>query len=260
MSAKIEQQYRDLLRQASQQPVVEDRTGVGTRSIFAPTPLQHNLNNGFPLFLGKRIYWRGVVGELLWFLRGDTNVRWLQDNKVHIWDEWADENGDLGPVYGAQWARQLPQVIEQIKTNPRSRRLIVNCWQLDDLPKMALPPCHTMFQFHVSHDNLLSCQVYQRSGDLFLGVPFNVASYALLTDIIAQECGLSVGTLTLVLGDAHVYANHGEQVAEYLSRDLPLNLPEVRLDPNVGWRDHTFDTIRLEGYHPLPAIKAPVAV
>lgn len=252
----IEHQYHNLLRTVMSRPTEPDRTGVGTKRLFGAS-LTADLNDGFPLLTGKRLYWRGIVGELLWFLRGDTNIRWLQDNKIHIWDEWADADGNLGPVYGAQWAKQLPGIIEGIKSNPNSRRHIVNCWQLDDLPDMALPPCHVMYQFGVL-DGRLHCQVYQRSGDLFLGVPFNIASYALLTHIVAQECGLGVGRLTLVLGDAHVYANHVEQCETYLSR-APVALPTVRLNA-VGWREHTFETIQLIDYNPHPSIKAPVAI
>lgn len=251
-----ERQYRNLLKFVLQHGEwSQDRTGTGTFRVFAPAPI-HIHDSG--VLTCKRIHYKSVVGELLWFLRGDTNIRWLNENGIRIWDEWADENGDLGPVYGAQWAKQLPGVIEEIRTNPNSRRLIVNSWQLVDLPKMALPPCHTMFQFAVL-DGWLQCQVYQRSGDLFLGVPFNMASYRLLTHIVAQECGLRVGATTLVLGDAHVYANHVAQANEYLSRSVRTS-PHIRLTSGVGWDKHTFNTIELCDYDPHPTIKAKVAV
>ena len=257
MSNNVEWQYKNLMHKILHRPDESDRTGTGTRRIFG-AKLRADLNAGFPILTGKKVYWKGVVGELLWFLRGDTNVRWLQENNIRIWDKWANADGELGPVYGAQWAKQLPGVIEGIKADPNGRRHIVNCWQLVDLPDMALPPCHMMFQFGVI-DGALNCLVYQRSGDLFLGVPFNIASYALLTHIVAQECGLQVGSVTLLLGDVHVYSNHVEQCLEYLKR-TPLASPDVRLDPVASWRDHTFDTIHLDGYFPHPAIKAAVAV
>ena len=245
-----------------------DRTGTGTRSVFG-AQMRFDLNAGFPLVTTKKLHLRSIIHELLWFLKGETNIAYLQQNKVSIWDEWADENGELGPVYGKQWRSwqcpdgstidQIQWLVDEIKRNPDSRRLIVNAWNVADLSKMALMPCHAIFQFYVA-DGKLSCQLYQRSADLFLGVPFNIASYALLTHMIAQVCGLGVGDFVHTLGDAHIYSNHFDQVNEQLSR-TPRALPSLHLNPEV--KDlfaFTFDDIRIDHYDPLPAIKAPVAV
>jgi thymidylate synthase len=245
-----------------------DRTGTGTRSVFG-AQLRFDLREGFPLVTTKKLHLRSIVHELLWFLQGDTNVRYLQENKVGIWDEWADANGELGPVYGKQWRSwatpdgrtidQIQWVLDEIRRNPDSRRLIVSAWNVADLPQMALMPCHALFQFYVA-DGKLSCQLYQRSADLFLGVPFNIASYALLTHMIAQVSGLGVGDFVHTFGDAHIYSNHFEQVRKQLAR-TPRALPKLVLDPKV--RDlfaFRYDDIAFEGYEPHPAIKAPVAV
>jgi thymidylate synthase len=245
-----------------------DRTGTGTRSVFG-YQMRFDLSAGFPLVTTKKLHLRSIVHELIWFLRGDTNISYLKENGVSIWDEWADASGDLGPIYGRQWRAwptadggvvdQIAWVVEEIKRNPDSRRLIVSAWNVGELPKMALMPCHTMFQFYVA-DGKLSCQLYQRSADIFLGVPFNIASYALLTQMIAQVCGLGVGDFVHTLGDAHLYNNHVEQARLQLSRQ-PHALPRLVLNPQIASIfDFRYEDIAIEGYAPHPAIKAPVAV
>ena len=263
------QQYLDLLRHVLEHGMHKsDRTGTGTRSVFG-WQLRFDLARGFPLVTTKKLHLRSIVHELLWFLRGDTNIAYLKENKVGIWDEWADADGELGPVYGKQWrrwggpdAREIDQIawlLDEIKRNPDSRRLIVSAWNVADLPRMALMPCHTLFQFYVA-DGKLSCQLYQRSADIFLGLPFNIASYALLTQMIAQVCGLRLGDFVHTLGDAHLYDNHLEQAREQLSR-TPRVLPVLRLNPAIDdLFAFRFDDIAIEGYDPYPAIKAPVAV
>jgi thymidylate synthase len=245
-----------------------DRTGTGTVSVFG-YQMRFNLAEGFPLVTTKKCHMKSIVHELLWFLQGDTNIKYLKENGVSIWNEWADENGNLGPVYGKQWRSwtapdgrvidQISEVVAQIKSNPDSRRLIVSAWNVGELDKMALAPCHAFFQFYVA-DGKLSCQLYQRSADIFLGVPFNIASYALLTLMIAQVCGLKAGDFVHTLGDAHLYSNHMEQTREQLSRE-PRPLPSMHINPEV--RDifsFKFEDFTLEGYNPHPAIKAAVAV
>ena len=261
--------YHQLLEQIIQTGVSkEDRTGTGTLSIFGPQ-LRFDLNEGFPLLTTKKVHFKSVAYELLWFITGSTNVQFLQENGVSIWDEWADAEGELGPVYGKQWRRwqkpdgsvvdQLAEVVEQLRRNPDSRRLLVSAWNVADIPSMALPPCHAFFQFYVA-DNKLSCQLYQRSADVFLGVPFNIASYALLTHMVAQVCGLGVGEFVHTMGDAHLYLNHLEQAKLQLSRE-PRPLPRLVLDPTVkNLDDFVYEHIQLVGYDPHPAIKAPVAV
>lgn len=263
------QQYLDLMQHVLDHGTTKaDRTGTGTRSVFG-YQMRFNLQDGFPLLTTKKVHTRSVFIELLWFLRGETNIKYLHDNKVSIWDEWADENGDLGPVYGSQWRSwqggdgktydQIIQLVEMIKTNPDSRRLLVNAWNVAEVEKMALPPCHTMFQFYVA-DGKLSCQLYQRSADIFLGVPFNIASYALLTHMIAQVCELEVGDFVHTFGDAHLYSNHMEQVQLQLSR-TPRKLPTLKLNPAVkDLLAFTYDDITIEGYEPDPVIKAPIAI
>ncbi len=262
------QQYLDLLRAARDRGTFKnDRTGTGTYSLFG-WQMRFDLSEGFPLVTTKKVHLRSIIHELLWFLKGETNIAYLKENKVSIWDEWADENGDLGPVYGAQWRSwpsadgpidQIAKLVEMIKRNPDSRRLIVSAWNPADVDKMALPPCHCLFQFYVA-DGKLSCQLYQRSADIFLGVPFNIASYALLTLMLAQVTGLKPGDFVHSFGDAHLYANHKEQADLQLSRE-PRPLPVMTLNPEVkdlfGFK---FEDFTLTGYDPHPAISAPVAV
>ena len=245
-----------------------DRTGTGTLSVFGHQ-MRFDLSEGFPLVTTKKCHLRSIIYELLWFLRGDTNVKYLHDHGVTIWDEWADENGDLGPIYGRQlrgWPApdgtsidQLTRVIEQIRDTPDSRRMVVSSWNVGELDKMKLAPCHALFQFYVADDKL-SCQLYQRSADIFLGVPFNIASYALLTLMVAQSCDLQPGDFVHTLGDAHLYLNHLTQAREQLSRE-PKKLPEMKLNPSIrNVFDFRYEDFELEGYDPYPAIKAPVAV
>ena len=261
--------YLDLLRHVLEKGVDRnDRTGTGTRSVFG-WQMRFDLAAGFPLVTTKKLHMRSIVHELLWFLRGETNVRSLQEAGVSIWDEWADEDGELGPVYGHQWRSwpapgggrvdQIADVVEMIRSNPDSRRLIVSAWNPSDVPRMALPPCHVLFQFYVAGGRL-SCQLYQRSADLFLGVPFNIASYALLTQMVAQVTGLEPGEFIHTLGDAHLYRNHFEQAQRQIDR-APRALPRLCLNPEVGSIfDFRYEDFRLEGYDPHPHIAAPVAV
>jgi thymidylate synthase len=262
-------QYHDLMNHVLQNGVKkEDRTGTGTISVFG-YQMRYNLADGFPLLTTKKLHTKSIIHELLWFLKGDTNIKYLKEHGVNIWDEWADENGDLGPVYGYQWRNwptpngehidQISQVVEMIKKNPDSRRLIVSAWNVADINQMKLPPCHAFFQFYVA-DGKLSCQLYQRSADIFLGVPFNIASYALLTMMIAQVCGLKVGDFVHTLGDAHLYSNHIEQAKLQLTRDL-RSLPTMKINPKVtSIFDFKFEDFSLENYNPHPHIKAEVAV
>ena len=262
-------QYQELLQRILDTGVrKEDRTGTGTLSVFAHQ-MRFNLQDGFPLLTTKKLHTKSIIHELLWFLKGDTNIAYLHDNKVSIWDEWADENGDLGPIYGKQWRAweakdgrvidQIGELIEQIKKTPDSRRLLVSAWNVGDLDKMALPPCHIIFQFYVAN-NRLSCQLYQRSADVFLGVPFNIASYALLTHMIAQVCGLGVGEFIHTTGDTHLYLNHIEQARLQLSR-TPYQLPTLKLNESItDINDFKYEDIRIENYESHPHIKASVAV
>lgn len=263
------QQYLSLLQHILDHGTDKsDRTGTGTRSVFG-YQVRFDLQKGFPLVTTKKIHLKSIIHELLWFLKGETNIAYLKENKVSIWDEWADENGELGPVYGKQWRSwegrngvvvdQITDLIAQIKKNPDSRRLIVSAWNVSDLPEMALMPCHALFQFYVA-DGRLSCQLYQRSADVFLGVPFNIASYALLAMMIAQVCDLEPGEFVHTFGDVHIYSNHMEQVALQLARE-PLPLPVMKLNPAVkNIFDFSFEDFTLENYQCHPAIKAPVAV
>lgn len=263
------QQYTDLLRHVlAHGNKKTDRTGTGTTSVFG-YQMRFNLAEGFPLLTTKKVHLKSIIHELLWFLQGSTNIKYLKENGVRIWDEWADENGNLGPVYGYQWRNwpkpdgthidQITQVVNAIKKTPDSRRLIVSAWNVADVDQMKLPPCHAFFQFYVA-DGKLSCQLYQRSADIFLGVPFNIASYALLTMMVAQVCDLELGDFVHTLGDAHIYTNHSEQVQEQLTRDL-RPLPQMKINPAV--RDifgFKFEDFTLENYDPHPAIKGAVAV
>ena len=262
-------QYQDLVRHVlTHGNKKEDRTGTGTVSVFG-YQMRFDLNAGFPLLTTKKVHLKSIIHELLWFLQGSTNIAYLKENGVRIWDEWADENGNLGPVYGYQWRNwpkpdgthidQITQVVNMIKKNPDSRRLIVSAWNVADVDQMKLPPCHAFFQFYVA-DGKLSCQLYQRSADIFLGVPFNIASYALLTMMVAQVCGLKLGDFVHTLGDAHIYSNHFEQVNEQLTRDLRA-LPTMHINQNVkDIFDFKFEDFTLEGYDPHPPIKGLVAV
>ena len=262
-------QYLTLLEHVKQNgQKKEDRTGTGTMSVFG-YQMRFNLNEGFPLLTTKKVHLKSVIYELLWFLSGDTNIKFLKDNGVSIWDEWADENGNLGPVYGHQWRSwptsegkeidQISNLINQINKTPDSRRLIVSAWNVGEINKMKLPPCHCFFQFYVV-DGRLSCQLYQRSADIFLGVPFNIASYALLTQMIAHVCGLEYGEFIHTLGDAHIYTNHIDQVNEQLRRK-PKKLSQIKINPSVkNIFDFKYEDFSLEGYDPYPPIKAPVAI
>lgn len=263
------QQYLDLMRHVLDEGTAKsDRTGTGTRSVFGHQ-MRFDLSEGFPMVTTKKLHMRSIIHELLWFISGETNVGYLKDNNVSIWDEWADEDGNLGPVYGKQWRSwetpdgrvvdQLTSVIDQIRTNPDSRRLIVNAWNVGELDQMALPPCHMMFQFYVA-DGKLSCQLYQRSADVFLGVPFNIASYALLVAMVAQVTGLEPGDFVHTLGDAHLYDNHLDQARTQLER-VPRPLPKLILNPTVtSINDFRFDDVAVVEYDPHPHISAPVAV
>ena len=262
-------QYIDLLKHVINTGVEKsDRTGTGTKSVFG-YQMHFDLQKGFPLLTTKKLHTRSIFHELLWFIRGETNTKYLKENGVTIWDDWADENGELGPVYGSQWRAwktndgreidQLSEVISQIKKNPDSRRLIVSAWNVGEIDKMKLPPCHAFFQFYVS-DGKLSCQLYQRSADIFLGVPFNIASYAALTMMVAQVCNLQPGTFVHTLGDAHIYSNHFEQINLLLSRD-PRPLPQLILNPEVkNIFDFTYEDMKIVNYDPHPHIKGVVAV
>lgn len=266
--AHIDTQYEDLLRLVRDTGAVKsDRTGTGTTSIFGHQ-LRYNLAEGFPLITTKRVHLKSIVHELLWFLKGDSNIAYLQEHGVRIWNEWADEDGELGPVYGVQWRSwptpdgghidQISQVLEQIRTTPDSRRMLVSAWNVAELDQMALMPCHAFFQFYVA-DGKLSCQLYQRSADLFLGVPFNIASYALLTHMMAQQAGLEPGDFIWTGGDCHIYDNHADQVAEQLSRD-PYPFPTLQLNKAPSIFDYTYNDIAIVDYQHHPTISAPVAV
>jgi thymidylate synthase len=262
-------QYHDLMKHVLEYGATKtDRTGTGTISVFG-YQMRFNLQDGFPLLTTKKLHTKSIIHELLWFLKGDTNIKYLKDNGVSIWDDWADAEGNLGPVYGSQWRNwptpdgrhidQITQVVDMIKKNPDSRRLIVSAWNVGEIDKMKLPPCHAFFQFYVA-DGKLSCQLYQRSADIFLGVPFNIASYALLTMMVAQACNLQVGDFVHTLGDAHLYSNHIEQANLQLSREC-RKLPIMKINPAIkNIFDFTFEDFTLEGYDPHPHIKAAVAV
>ncbi|MBQ7632828.1 MAG: thymidylate synthase [Alphaproteobacteria bacterium] len=260
------QQYLDLLRDVMENGVDKmDRTGVGTRSVFG-RQMRFDLSKGFPLVTTKKVHLKSIIHELLWFLKGETNVKYLQENGVRIWNEWADENGELGPVYGSQWRNwngegidQIAEVIETLKKKPNDRRMIVSAWNVGKIPEMHLPPCHMMFQFYVAN-NKLSCMLYQRSCDMFLGVPFNIASYALLTMMVAQVCGLEPGEFIHTLGDTHIYHNHFEQVREQLSH-TPYPLPQMKINPNVkNIDDFKYEDFELVNYQSYDTIRAQVAV
>ncbi|WP_407342380.1 thymidylate synthase [Pengzhenrongella phosphoraccumulans] len=268
MTRPVRTQYEDLLRLVLESGTPKaDRTGTGTRSVFGHQ-MRFDLAEGFPLVTTKRVHLKSIVYELLWFLRGDSNVSWLQEHGVKIWDEWAASDGDLGPVYGVQWRSwptpdgghvdQIAELLETLRTDPDSRRMIVSAWNVAEIPKMALAPCHAFFQFYVSGGRL-SCQLYQRSADLFLGVPFNIASYALLTHMVAAQAGLEVGDFIWTGGDCHIYDNHVDQVREQLSR-APYPFPTLELRPAPSIFDYTFDDVVVADYQHHPAIKAPVAV
>lgn len=260
------QQYLDLLKDIMENGIDKmDRTGVGTRSVFG-RQMRFDLSKGFPLVTTKKVHLKSIIYELLWFLKGETNVKYLQENGVRIWNEWADENGELGPVYGSQWRNwngegidQIAQVIETLKTKPNDRRMIVSAWNVGKIAEMHLPPCHMMFQFYVAN-NKLSCMLYQRSCDMFLGVPFNIASYALLTMMIAQVCGLGLGEFIHTLGDTHIYHNHFDQVKEQLSH-TPYPLPQMKINPNIkDINDFKYEDFELVNYQSYDTIKAKVAV
>lgn len=268
MSQHISTTYEELLAEVRENGTFkEDRTGTGTVSVFG-RQIRFDLSKGFPLITTKKVHFHSVVGELLWFLRGESNTKFLTDNNIRIWNEWADDDGELGPVYGVQWRSwptpngghidQIASVIEQIKNNPDSRRILVSAWNVADLPDMALMPCHVMFQFYVA-DGKLSCQLYQRSADMFLGVPFNIASYALLTHMVASLCDLEVGEFIWTGGDTHIYSNHFDQVDLQLSRSA-RPLPTLTVEKVDSINDFDFNSFTLEGYDPHPGIKAPVAV
>ena len=262
-------QYHDLMRHVMETGTVKsDRTGTGTKSVFG-YQMRFDLSEGFPVVTTKKLHLRSIIHELLWFLKGDSNIKYLKENGVSIWDEWADENGELGPVYGVQWRSwptadgntidQIQKLVDSIKNTPDSRRHIVNAWNVAEVENMALPPCHTMFQFYVA-DGKLSCQLYQRSADIFLGVPFNIASYALLTMMLAQVCDLEAGDFVHTFGDAHIYSNHFEQVERQLSRDF-RPLPTMKINPEVkNLFDFKYEDFELVDYNPHPGIKAPIAV
>lgn len=267
-ASELNTEYEDFLGYVLENGTPKsDRTGTGTKSVFGHQ-MRFDLGKGFPLITTKRVHLKSVVGELLWFLRGESNVKWLQDNGIRIWNEWADDDGELGPVYGVQWRAwptpsgehidQISQVINDLKTNPDSRRIIVSAWNVAEIPQMALAPCHAFFQFYVA-DGKLSCQLYQRSADLFLGVPFNIASYSLLTYMIAQQVGLDVGDFIWTGGDCHIYDNHTEQVKEQLNRE-PYPFPTLNLAKAASIFDYTFDDIEIVNYQHHPTIKATVAV
>lgn len=268
MTNTIPTPYEDLLRDVLENGTKKsDRTGTGTRSVFG-RQIRYDLSDSFPLITTKKVHTKSIIGELLWFLNGDSNVGYLQDNGISIWNEWADDNGDLGPVYGVQWRSwptpdgehidQITNVVENLKNNPDSRRHIVSAWNVSEIENMALPPCHLLFQFYVA-DGKLSCQLYQRSADLFLGVPFNIASYSLLTHMIAQQTGLEVGEFVWTGGDCHIYDNHVEQVTEQLSRE-PRPYPQLELNKANTLFDYDFDDFTITGYNPHPHIKGKVAV